>query len=43
MLLHVRTGNQGRLLAEVRYGRRKMTAWLARSGFPEVCPHTVTG
>ena len=43
MLLHVRTGNGGRPLPEVRYGRRKMTAWLARSGFPEVSKHTVTG
>ena len=43
MLLHVRTGNQGRPLADVRYGRRKTTAWLARSGFLEVRPHTVTG
>ena len=41
MLLHVRTGNQGRPLPEVLYGRRKMTAWLACNGFPEVSKHTV--
>jgi transposase InsO family protein len=26
---------------EVLYGRRKMTAWLTRNGFPEVSKHTV--
>jgi putative transposase len=41
MLLHVRTGNEGRPLPEVLYGRRKMTAWLARNGFPDVSKHTV--
>ena len=41
--LLVQTGNEGRPPAEVRSGCRKMTAWLARSGFPEVGPHTVTG
>jgi len=41
VLLHVRTGNQGRPLPEVLYGRRKMTAWLAGNGFPEVSRHTV--
>ena len=41
MLLHVRTGNKGRPLPEVLYGRRKMTAWLARNGFPDVSKHTV--
>ena len=41
MLLHVRTGNEGRPLPEVLYGRRKTTAWLARTGFPEVSKHTV--
>ncbi len=41
MLLHVRTGNNGRPLPEVLYGRRKMTAWLARNGFPDVSKHTV--
>ena len=41
MLLHVRTGNEGRPLPEVLYGRRKMTAWLARNGFSEVSKHTV--
>ena len=37
----MRTGNKGRLLPEVLYGRRKMTAWLARNGFPELSKHTV--
>ena len=32
---------QGRQAPEVLYGRRKMTAWLARTGFPEVSKHTV--
>jgi len=41
MLLHVRTGNEGRPLPEVLYGRRKMTAWLARNGLPDVSKHTV--
>ncbi len=41
MLLNVRTGNEGRPLPEVLYGRRKMTAWLARNGFPDVSKHTV--
>ena len=41
MLLHLRTGNKGRPLPEVLYGRRKMTAWLARNGFPEVSKHTI--
>jgi len=41
MLLHVRTGDEGRPLPEVLYGRRKMTAWLARHGFPNVSKHTV--
>jgi putative transposase len=41
-LRHVRTGGpEGRPLPEVLYGRRKMTAWLARNGFPEVSKHTV--
>jgi transposase InsO family protein len=30
-----------RLTPEGLYGRRKMTAWLARNGFPEVSKHTV--
>ncbi len=41
MLRHVRTGDEGRPLPEVLYGRRKMTAWLARNGFPDVSKHTV--
>ena len=41
-LRHVRTGGPwGRPLPEVLYGRRKMTAWLARNGFPEMSKHTV--
>jgi len=41
-LLHVRTGGpEGRPLPEVLYGRRKMTAWLTRNGFPDVSKHTV--
>jgi putative transposase len=41
-LRQVRTGGpQGRPLPEVLYARRKMTAWLARNGFPEVSKHTV--
>lgn len=42
MLLHVRTGGpESGPLPEVLYGRRKMTAWLARNGFPNVSKHTV--
>jgi len=42
ILLHVRTGGvEGRPLPEVLYRRRKMTAWLARNGFPDVGKHTV--
>ena len=32
---------RGRQRPEVLYGRRKMTAWLARKGFPDVSKHTV--
>lgn len=32
---------RGRQAPEVLYGRRKMTAWLARSGFPLISKHTV--
>jgi len=32
---------KGRQRPEVLYGRRKMTAWLARTGFPDVSKHTV--
>jgi len=32
---------KGRQKPEVLYGRRKMTAWLARNGFPDVSKHTV--
>ena len=32
---------EGRRKPEVLYGRRKMTAWLARGGFPGVSKHTV--
>ena len=32
---------QGRQAPEVLYGRRKMTVWLRRNGFPEVSKHTV--
>jgi transposase InsO family protein len=32
---------RGRQKPEVLYGRRKMTAWLARSGFPDISKHTV--
>ena len=32
---------RGRQKPEVLYGRRKMTAWLARTGFPDVSKHTV--
>lgn len=34
-------GPQGRPLPEVLYGRRKMTAWLSRNGFPGISKHTV--
>jgi hypothetical protein len=34
-------GPKGRPLPEVLYGRRKLTAWLARNGFPGVSKHTV--
>ena len=34
-------GPKGRPLPEVLYGRRKMTAWLRRNGFPDVLKHTV--
>ena len=41
-LRQVRTGGpHGRPLPEVLYGRRKMTACLARNGFPDVSKHTV--
>lgn len=41
-LRHVRTGGpQGGPLPEVLYGRRKMTTWLARNGFPDISKHTV--
>ncbi|MEO6943366.1 MAG: IS3 family transposase [Lacisediminihabitans sp.] len=45
-LVAVLRGLQGRdgrgpQCPEVLYGRRKMTAWLARSGFPDVSEHTV--
>jgi putative transposase len=41
-LRQLRTGGPGgRPLPEVLYGRRKMTAWLARTGFPGVSKHTV--
>ena len=32
---------KGRQKPEVLYGRRKMTAWLARKGFPGISKHTV--
>ena len=32
---------RGRQSPDVLYGRRKMTAWLARSGFPGISKHTV--
>jgi transposase InsO family protein len=38
--LHQRDG-RGRPRPEVLYGRRKMTAWLGRKGFPGVSKHTV--
>jgi len=31
---------KGRRQPEILYGRRKMTAWLARNGFPQVSKHT---
>jgi len=34
-------GPRGGPLPEVLYGRRKMTAWLARNGFPDISKHTV--
>lgn len=41
-LRSLRTGNaSGGPLPEVLYGRRKMTAWLARTGFAGVSKHTV--
>jgi len=41
-LRQLRTGGPaGRPLPEVLYGRRKMTAWLSRTGFPGVSKHTV--
>jgi putative transposase len=33
--------SRGRQRPEVLYGRRKMTAWFARTGFPNVSKHTV--
>jgi transposase InsO family protein len=42
MLRHLKTGGpKGQSLPEVLHGRRKMTAWLARNGFPDVSKHTV--
>ena len=32
---------KGRQKPEVLYGRRKMTAWLARNGFDEISKHTI--
>jgi putative transposase len=32
---------KGRQRPEILYGRRKMTAWLARNGFPGMSKHTV--
>jgi len=41
-LRRIKTGGPGgRPLPEVLYGRRKMTAWLARNGFAGVSKHTV--
>jgi putative transposase len=34
-------GPDGRPLPEILYGRRKMTAWLARTDFPGISKHTV--
>jgi transposase InsO family protein len=42
VLRGIKTGGPGgRARPEVLYGRRKMTAWLARNGFPDVSKHTV--
>jgi putative transposase len=42
VLRRLRTGGPGgTALPEVLYGRRKMTAWLARNGFPGISKHTV--
>jgi hypothetical protein len=42
VLRRVKTGGPGGgPLPEVLYGRRKMTAWLGRNGFPGVSKHTV--
>lgn len=42
VLTRLRTPDErGRRAPEVLYGRRKMTAWLARNGFPDVSKHTV--
>ncbi|ALV45376.1 hypothetical protein MB46_07585 [Arthrobacter alpinus] len=35
------TDARGRPWPEIIYGRRKMTAWLRRNGFPEASKHTV--
>jgi transposase InsO family protein len=41
-LLGLRTGGPGgRPAPEILYGRRKMTVWLSRNGFPSVSKHTV--
>ena len=41
-LRHLKLGGPNSApLPEVLYGRRKMTAWLARNGFPGVSKHTV--
>lgn len=32
---------KGRQQPEILYGRRKMTAWLGRNGFPRVSKHSV--
>lgn len=41
-LRQLRTGGpSGRPLPELLYGRRKMTVWLARNGFPGISKHTV--
>lgn len=34
---------KGRPRPEIIYGRRKMTQWMRRNGFPEASKHTVTG
>jgi transposase InsO family protein len=42
MLRQVKTGGpDGKPLPEILYGRRKMTAWLRRNGFPDISKHTV--